>query len=161
MNLYKTKCICQKYLYWDMCSTSWLALWNRNNHSWMVLKNCKIQLRISHMTLVTLVFWQVIIHQAVFFECYRAIILNAHRHWSLPVMPLMLPLVYSILNANFLLWLSTIHFKCQLWHIVFLFRWEACLCNGMSCLLKVIHQACLLVHFCAAYRSCCEVCAVW
>jgi hypothetical protein len=55
------------------------------------------------MILVTLIFWQVIIHHAVFLKCYRAIILNAHRHWSLTVMPLMLSLVYSILNANFLL----------------------------------------------------------
>jgi len=37
------------------------------------------------MTLVTAIFGQVIIHQAVFFEIYRAIILNAHRHWSLPI----------------------------------------------------------------------------
>jgi len=55
------------------------------------------------MSPVTLIFWQVIIHQAVFFECCRAIILNAHRHWSLPIMPLTLSLVYIILNANFLL----------------------------------------------------------
>jgi len=136
-----------------MCSKSWLAPWSLNTHNWMVLKNCKIQLRIWHMILVTLIFWQVIIHQAVFLKCYRAIILNAHRHWSLTVMPLMLSLVYSVLNVTFLLWLSTIHFK----YIVFLFRWEACLCNGMFCLLKVIHQACLLVHSCAAYQSCWEV----
>lgn len=51
------------------------------------------------MTLVTLIFWRVIIHQAVFFECYRAIILNTHRHWSLPIMPLTLSLVH--------------YFKCQ------------------------------------------------
>jgi hypothetical protein len=55
------------------------------------------------MILVTLIFWQVIIHQAVFLKCYRAIILDARRHWSLTVVPLMLSLVYSILNANFLL----------------------------------------------------------
>jgi hypothetical protein len=55
------------------------------------------------MTAVTLIFWQVIIHQAVHFEWYRAIILNAHRHWSLPIMPRILSLVYIILNANFLL----------------------------------------------------------
>ena len=123
--------------------TSWLALWILNTHNRMVLKKCKVQLRIWHMTLVTLIFWQVIIHQTVFFEYYRAIILNAQRHRSLPVMSLMLSLVYSILNASFLLWLSTIHFKCILLDIVFLFRCEAWLCNGMSCLFKVICQACL------------------
>lgn len=115
------KCICQENLCWEKCSKSWLY---EILNSRMVVKNHKIKGKSWHITLATLspgrplhincLVWML---QSHYFKCS-----GAHLCYL------------SILNASFLLSLSTIQCKCPLWNSVFLFGWKGYLYNGMSCL---------------------------